>query len=145
VVSAEISGPRTEIPDLAADAVLLSEGDLTFARAALDERTSATLRAVALNTGDSLSEAVCWTTAWHMVTTAELPAADFVELLIRRLRLDPPLPVAGLEMLATRAVTAADVWAPATRRAALRELLASAFDMTKRRSADPAVKHALTT
>jgi len=143
-ILAEISGPRTELPEVTADAVILNDGDLTFARVGFDERTFAALRTVAMNTGDPLTESVCWTTAWHMMTAAELPAREFVTLLTRRLPADPPLPLPGLEVLTGRAVAAADRWAPRPERAVLRELLATTFfDYAERRTAAPPVRRAL--
>ena len=43
-----------------------------------------------MDVGDPLTEAVCWNAAWQMVTAAELAAADFADLVIRRLGTAPP-------------------------------------------------------
>jgi aminopeptidase N len=143
-IEAEVSGERTEIGDVSADAILPNHGDLTFARVRFDARTLRTLQTVGLNVGDPLTEAVCWTTAWHMMTSAELAARDLVGLVIRRLEADPPLPLPGLEVLADRAVRAANGWAPLPDRAALRELLATRFlDFTERRTAGPSDRRLL--
>jgi aminopeptidase N len=148
VVSAEISGARTPVPELAGeplpDAIILNDGDQTFARVRFDDRTRQTLCSVAMNTGDPLTEAVCWNAAWHLVTSAELPAAALVSLVTRRLRDDPPLPLAGLEVLTDRAVEAANTWAPASARTVLRESLAAALlEFSERAVVTPPVRRVL--
>ena len=140
VVHAEVGGERTPVPSLAGeklpDAVVLNDGDLSYARVRFDERTLRTLAAAAMDVGDPLTEAVCWTAAWQLVIAAELAAADFADLVIRRLAgpaltgppsAGPPipgLPLAGVETLLERAVECADVYAPPADRAAIRERVA---------------------
>lgn len=159
VIDAEVSGPRTVIPGLAAelpaDAVLLNEGARTFARIRDDERTFQALSGAAMNVGDPLTEAACWTTAWQMVTGAELAAGEFVSLVIRRLAADPPLPLPGLEVLLDRAATAASRWSAVQHRSGLRRSLAdsasrsvagqppSLNDPASRSVADPQVRRVL--
>ena len=140
VVHAEVGGERTPVPSLAGeklpDAVVLNDGDLSYTRVRFDERTLRTLAAAAMDVGDPLTEAVCWTAAWQLVIAAELAAADFADLVIRRLAgpaltgppsAGPPiagLPLAGVETLLERAVECADVYAPPADRAAIRERVA---------------------
>jgi aminopeptidase N len=140
VVRAEVGGERTPVPSLAGeklpDAVVLNDGDLSYTRVRFDERTLRTLAAAAMDVGDPLTEAVCWTAAWQLVIAAELAAADFADLVIRRLAgpaltgprsAGPPipgLPLAGVETLLERAVECADVYAPPADRAAIRERVA---------------------
>ena len=125
VVRAEISGERADIPSLAGDtlpsALVLNDGDLTYARIGFDEQTFDALAAAAMDVGDPLTEAVCWTAAWHMVTSGTLAAADLVGLIMRRLA---GLPLAGTKALLERAVECADVYAPPDDRARIRERLA---------------------
>jgi aminopeptidase N len=144
-IQAEITGPRTEIPEARADAVILNDGNQTFARIRFDDRTFASLRTAAMNTGNPLTEAVCWTAAWHAMTSAELPARDLVDLITRRLAADPPLPRPAVEVLVKRAVAAADLWAPPAERAVLREPLATALFDTERRTAGPSIRRLLAT
>ena len=65
VVHAEVGGERTPVPSLAGeklpDAVVLNDGDLSYTRVRFDERTLRTLAAAAMDVGDPLTEAVCWT------------------------------------------------------------------------------------
>jgi aminopeptidase N len=136
VISAEISGARCEVPvpagEPAPDAVVLNEGDLTYAELAFGPATLDALAAAAMDVGDPLTEAVCWNAAWRMVTTGVLAGGDFAGLVIRRLgggaqpTSPAPLSVAGLEVLLERAVTAADRYAPDTERAGLRASVAAA-------------------
>lgn len=129
VVRAEISGALCEVKDLAGmpvpDAIVLNDGDLGYARIRFDPRSFEALSAVAMDLGDPLTESVCWNAAWHLVTSAELPAEELVDLILRRLRGDG-LPVAALEKLTERAVRCADVWAPVADRARLRSAIAEA-------------------
>ena len=130
VISAEISGVRCEVPvpagESAPDALVLNDGDLTYARVAFDPATLDVLAGAAMAVGDPLTEAMCWNETWRMVTTGTLAGADFAGLVIRRLGGSPPLPVAGVEVLLERAVTAADLYTSGTERAGFRAAVAAA-------------------
>lgn len=127
VLRTEVSGERADVPELAGQrlpsALLLNDGDLTYARIRFDEQTFSVLAAAAMDVGDPLTEAVCWNAAWHMVTGGDLAAADLVGLIIRRIA---DLPLAGAEVLLDRAVQCADIYAPMSARTVLRERLATA-------------------
>ncbi len=140
-VEVEVAGPRSVVPvppgmaDAAPDAVVANDGDLGYARIMFDERSWQALADAALKLDDPVTEAVCWNAAWQLVTSARLAAASFAELVIRRLADDPAgLPAAGAAVLLDRAVSCADIYAPAERRAGLRERIA--------RSALAAARHA---
>jgi aminopeptidase N len=123
---AELDAERTVVAGLApADAVVLNDQDLSYARTRFDARSARALTAAACQVGDPLSEAVCWTGFWLLVTVGELPAARFADMVGRRLQ-SGGLPEVGVETLLSRAVEAADAWAPPGRRAGLREQIASA-------------------
>lgn len=135
VISAEVSGPVSEVAvpagETMPDALVLNDGDLSYAEIAFDPATLEALTRAAMDVGDPLTEAVCWNAAWRMVTagspvTGALAAADFAGLVIRRLRGSGALPVAAVEVLLERAVTAADRYAPGAERAGLRAAIASA-------------------
>jgi aminopeptidase N len=114
-------GPGKAVPEL----VVANDGDLGYARIMFDERSWQALAAAALEVDDPVTEAVCWTAAWQLVTAARLPAASFADLVIRRLADGQAgLPAAGAEVLLDRAVSCADLYAPADRRAGLREQIA---------------------
>ncbi|MPQ97378.1 aminopeptidase N [Modestobacter sp. I12A-02628] len=85
-VELDVSGERTEVPELAghpaADLVLVNDDDLTYAKLRLDERSLATLRARIGEIPDSLPRALCWSAAWDMTRDGELPARDWVQLVL---------------------------------------------------------------
>ncbi|MGY1603139.1 aminopeptidase N [Geodermatophilus sp. SYSU D00815] len=85
-VELDVTGARTEVPELvghpAADLVLVNDDDLTYAKLRLDERSLATLRERIGTMPDSLARALCWSAAWDMTRDAELPAREWVELVL---------------------------------------------------------------
>ena len=85
-VELDVAGARTEVPDLvgypAADLVLVNDDDLTYAKLRLDERSLTTLRSRIGELPDPLARALCWSAAWDMTRDAELPARDWVELVL---------------------------------------------------------------
>jgi aminopeptidase N len=126
LVHAELDGERTVVAGLtSADAVVLNDQDLSYTRTGFDVRSTRTLAAAACQVGDPLSEAVCWNGFWLLVTSGELPAAQFTDMVCRRLQAGG-LPEVGVETLLSRAVEAADAWAPPRQRAGLREQIAAA-------------------
>jgi aminopeptidase N len=128
VVTTEITGARTAVPELAgipaSDALIVNDGDLTYARVRFDDRSFRALAGCAMDVGDPLTEAVCWTAAWDMATAAELTVADFTDLVARRIGTGGPL--AGITELLAFAVTGADYYAIPAQRAGLRQRLATA-------------------
>jgi aminopeptidase N len=126
LVHAELEGTRTVVPGLtAADAVVLNDEDLSYTRTGFDAGSLRVLTAAACQVGDPLSEAVCWNGFWLLVTSGELPAAQFTDMTCRRLRAGG-LPEVGVEALLSRAVEAAGAWARPDQRAGLREQVADA-------------------
>jgi aminopeptidase N len=127
LVSVEVSGDRTDVPAVAGEprpsALILNDGDLSYARIGFDEATLRALATAAMDVGDPLTEAVCWNAAWHLVSRGQLAAADLATLIARRVG---ALPLPGIEVLLERAVGCADVYAPPSERAAIRELVAEA-------------------
>lgn len=126
LMHAELDAERTVVAGLAsADAVVLNDQDLSHTRTRFDARSARALTAAACQVGDPLSEAVCWNGFWLLVTSGELPAAQFTDMACRRLQAGG-LPGVGVETLLSRAVEAADAWAPPRQRAGLREQIADA-------------------
>jgi aminopeptidase N len=127
-VSLEIHSSITVVPELAGqpapDALILNDQDLAYAIIRFDGRSLRNLKECAMDVGDPLAEAVCWTAAWDMTMAAELTASEFTGLVVQRMS-GAPLPVA-VEVLVQRARTAADRYAPPGQRSALRQRLASA-------------------
>jgi aminopeptidase N len=130
VISAEISGVRCEVPvpagERAPDALVLNDGDLTYAQVTFDPATLDALAGTAMGVGDPLTEAMCWNETWRMVTAGSLAGADFTGLVIRRLGVSPALPEVGVEVLLERAVTAADLYTAGTERPGSRAAVATA-------------------
>ncbi|MGH3423566.1 MAG: aminopeptidase N [Nocardioidaceae bacterium] len=85
-VETDIDGAETPVPELVGerrpDLVLLNDDDLTYTKIRLDERSLATLVASIAEFSDSLPRALCWAAAWDMTRDAELPATDFVSLVL---------------------------------------------------------------
>ncbi|HXL88938.1 MAG TPA: M1 family aminopeptidase [Streptosporangiaceae bacterium] len=124
LMRAELDAKRTVVAGLtSADAVVLNDQDLSYTRTGFDARSAQTLTVAACQVGDPLSEAVCWNGFWLLVTSGELPAAQFADMVCRRLQAGG-LPEVGVETLLSRAVEGADAWAPPSQRADLREQLA---------------------
>ena len=69
MISAEVSGARCEVPvppgEPVPAAVVPNDGDLTYAEISFDPATLEALAEAAMNTGDPLTEAVCWNAAWR--------------------------------------------------------------------------------
>ncbi|MFV2198506.1 aminopeptidase N [Nocardiopsis sp. LOL_012] len=85
-VELDVSGPRTEVPDLVGsarpDLVLINDDDLTFTKIRLDERS---LRTVVEGVGEiteSLPRALAFGAAWDMTRDAEMAARDYVSLVL---------------------------------------------------------------
>ncbi len=89
VVEVDVAGEVTEIPELVGvrrpDLLLLNEGDLTYAKIRLDDRSLATVVNGLSRLDDSLARALCWGAAWDMTRDAELSASDFVALVLRNI------------------------------------------------------------
>jgi aminopeptidase N len=85
-VEIDVTGERTAVPELSGerrpDLVLVNDDDLTFAKIRLDEHS---LRTLIDSIGDftqTLPAALCWAAAWDMCRDAELPARDFLALVL---------------------------------------------------------------
>ena len=86
-VEIDVQGDSTEVPELVGvaqpDLLLLNDGDLTYAKIRLDERSLATAVASIDKVEDSLARALLWGATWDMTRDAEMTATDFVELVLR--------------------------------------------------------------
>ncbi|MBF4160144.1 aminopeptidase N [Nocardioides acrostichi] len=85
-VETDVEGELTEIPELAGepqpDLLLLNDDDLTYAKVRLDERSLATAVASLSAIDDSLPRALVWGATWDMTRDAEMPASDYVALVL---------------------------------------------------------------
>jgi len=86
-VQLDIEGELTAVADLVGqqqpDLVLLNDGDLTYAKIRLDERSLATAIEHIDKLDDSLARALLWGATWDMTRDAEMSASDFVALVLR--------------------------------------------------------------
>ena len=118
-VETDIVGEASAVTELVGekqpDLVLLNDGDLTYAKIRLDERSLATLVSAIDTLDDSLARALCWGAAWDMTRDAEMSTTDFAELVLRGIGTESDLTAVGA--LLRYAKTAIDTYsAPATRR-----------------------------
>ena len=85
-VEADVAGAVTELPQLVGtrggDVVLLNDGDLTYAKIHLDPASRAVLAEHFGGLADPLARAVAWTSFWEATRDAELPAQEFVTLML---------------------------------------------------------------
>jgi aminopeptidase N len=132
----DIDGPRTELAELVGatqpDLVLLNDDDLTYAKIRLDERSRDTLVDSIDQLNDSLARALAWGAAWDMTRDAEMPASQYVGLVLKGIRGETDL--TAVRALLGQATSAISSYAAPDKRADLRaqyeqtvaELLASA-------------------
>ncbi|HZX09211.1 aminopeptidase N [Kribbella sp.] len=125
----DIDGPRTELPELTGatqpDLVLLNDDDLTYAKIRLDERSRATLVESIDQLTESLPRALAWGSAWDMTRDAEMPASQYVGIVLRGIRAETDL--TGVRSLLAQANTAVNQYAAPQNRAALRAQLEEAL------------------
>jgi len=134
-VELDVDGARTPVPPLAGeiarDFALLNDGDLAYARVALDPGSLDVLLKGRLKLDDDLARAVVWGALWDMVRNAELRAGEYVDISIRCI--DVETDPAVFQSLVFRTFTAFEEYASLTRRRELREAVArAAFDRLQR-------------
>ena len=85
-VEVDVVGARTPVPALAGtrqpDLLLLNDGDFTFAKVRLDERSWQTVIDHLGALDDSLARAIVWGAAWDMTRDAEVSTGDFLQLVL---------------------------------------------------------------
>jgi aminopeptidase N len=122
-VESDIEGESSDVPALVGeqqpDLVLLNDGDLSYAKIRLDDRSLATLVSSIDTFDDSLARALCWGAAWDMTRDAEMSTTDFAELVLRGVGTESDLTAVGA--LLRYAKTAIDTYSAPQNRAALRE------------------------
>jgi aminopeptidase N len=123
-VEVDVEGGTTDIPKLVgqqrADLVLVNDGDLTYTKIRLDERSLATLVESIDKVEDTLPRALCWGAAWDMLRDAEMAASDYVRLVLQGVGTESDLTAVGA--LLRQAQTALDYYTAPARRAAMAEL-----------------------
>ncbi|MDD9208062.1 aminopeptidase N [Georgenia sp. 10Sc9-8] len=86
-VELDLTGRSVDVPGVAGlpapDLVLVNDGDLTYGKVRLDDRSVATVREHLSALGDPLARAVVWSALWNSARDAVLPAADYLEAVLR--------------------------------------------------------------
>ncbi|WP_313550465.1 aminopeptidase N [Corynebacterium sp.] len=129
-VEVDISGERTEVPELAgaevAELVLLNDDDLTYTLLEFDPETVEFVVNNIDKIADPMARTLCWSTAWEMTRAGTMRARDFAQLVARGLSAETELAV--LERICNQAITAVDTYAdPQWAKAEGFALLADAF------------------
>ncbi len=125
-IEVDVIGARTDIPVLAGvqqpDLLLLNDGDFTFAKVRLDDRSWQTVVDHLGVLDDSLARALVWGAAWDMTRDAEVSTGDFLQLVISGIGAETDIGVVQGVLRQLR--TAIDVYATADHRPRYLERLA---------------------
>ncbi|MFT3877568.1 MAG: aminopeptidase N [Propioniciclava sp.] len=120
-VEFDIDGPLTQVPALVGvrrpDLLLLNDDDLSYAKIRLDERSLATLVGSVHLLDDELARALAWGATWDLTRDGEMPAADYVDLVLRGVGVESDL--TAVNALLAQARAAIDHYSPRTARRAL--------------------------
>ncbi len=85
-VETDIDGERTEVPELVGRPrpalILVNDEDLAYAKVRLDEESLRTAVDHLADFPDSLSRSLVWAAAWDMTRDGELPAREYLELVL---------------------------------------------------------------
>jgi aminopeptidase N len=143
-VATDVHGELTEVEDLVGqrqpDLLLLNDGDLSYAKIRLDERSLATLISSIDTLDDSLARALCWGAAWDMTRDAEMAATAFSALVLQGVGTETDLTAVSALLRYTQ--TAVDLYSAPEHR----EELQSRWDDGLRelvRAAEPGSDHQL--
>ena len=124
-VELDVTGALTEVTKLIGarrpELLLLNDDDLSFAKIRLDDRSLATLISDIGKVRASLPRTLCWAAAWDMTRDAELPARDYVQLVLSGVDAEDDIGVVQT-LLARAALTLDSYGDPANRSSALRAL-----------------------
>jgi aminopeptidase N len=118
----DIEGELTSVEELVGerqpDLLLLNDGDLTYAKIRLDERSLDTVVNGLRTLDDSLARALCWGAAWDMTRDAEMSATDYVTLVLQNVGSETD--AFGIRSLPAYAGLAVNLYSDPAKRAALR-------------------------
>jgi len=124
-VEIDVVGERTEVPALVGqkqpDLLLLNDGDLTYAKIRLDERSLATVVGGIDTFHDSLPRALCWGAAWDMTRDAEMATSDFLALVLRGIATETDM--TAVSVVLRQANTAVELYSAPANRSALQDEL----------------------
>ena len=122
----DVIGERTEISKLVGetqpDLLLINDGDYTFAKIRLDERSLVTARQWIGKIDKALARTLIWGASWDMTRDAEIPTSQFLDLLHSGIVSEPDVVV--IETLLRQATSAIEQFADPEQRANYRSDLA---------------------
>jgi aminopeptidase N len=125
-VELDIDGASTPVPQLAGeqvpDLLLVNDGDLTYTKITLDQRSLATLTTHLHGLDDPLARAIVWEALWDMVRDAQLRVADYVEISLGNVDVETDAAIVG--SLISRMTGAVERYTDLRKRAAVRERVA---------------------
>jgi aminopeptidase N len=117
-VEVDVEGETTEVPEAVGlrqpDLLLLNDGDLAYAKIRLDERSLATATAGLARLDDSLARALVWGATWDMTRDGELPAREYVDLVLANIGSETD--AWGVTRIPTAAATATNLYSDPARR-----------------------------
>ena len=121
-VEIDVEGELTPVEELVGerqpDLLLLNDGDLTYAKIRLDERSLATVVGGLRTLDDSLARALCWGAAWDMTRDAEMRASDYVALVLQNIGTETD--AFGIRAIPNYASLAVNLYSDPARRPELR-------------------------
>jgi aminopeptidase N len=125
-VELDVQGASTPVPQLAGqqapDLILVNDGDLTYTKIALDDRSLATLKTHLAGLDEPEARAILWEALWDMVRDAELLTADYMEISLANMDVETDAAILG--SLIGRMSTAIHTYGDPRKRTPLREALA---------------------
>jgi len=129
-VEADVAGARTAISGLngekIADLVLLNDHDLSYGKIRFDERSIATLKNHLGDIQDPLSRALCWSATWDMLRDGELPARDYVPMVIKALAGESDVAIVSMTLIQLE--TAVELFTAEANRTPLRKFVADGVE-----------------
>ncbi|MGH7882568.1 MAG: aminopeptidase N, partial [Candidatus Dormibacteraceae bacterium] len=109
----DIAGACSQVPQLLGrqqpDLILLNDDDLSYTKIRLDETSLKTLSSAIGEFADSLPRTLCWGAAWDMIRDAELPAREYLSLVLSGIGRESDIGV--VQSLQQRAITTLDLFA----------------------------------
>jgi len=90
----DVVGSRTEVVDLVgaaqADLILLNEDDLSWTKIRFDGRSMRTVLDGGIGRlDDVMARSLAWSATWHMTRDGELPAGEFIRLVLEGMATEP--------------------------------------------------------
>ena len=128
-VEVDVAGAATTITELAGmkqpDVLLLNDGDFTFSKIRLDEKSAASVAKSLGTINDPLARALIWSSAWDMARDAEMSTGQYLELVINAMVSETDL--SALQIAFRNMTTALNLYATDEHRSAYKATWASAL------------------